>query len=104
MLAFVQGLELPESSKVIVIVGPEAPLEAGVVDALEAQKIDVVGPRQRLAMLETSKNFTRELMHKYMIPGRCKCAPTGSHFQLTNVCPQAQAFRLDGRCAGVHLE
>lgn len=57
---------------VIVIVGPEAPLEAGVVDALEAEKIGVVGPRQKLAMLETSKNYTRELMHKYMVAGGCK--------------------------------
>eukprot|EP00658_Telonema_sp_P-2_P076693 TRINITY_DN6762_c0_g1_i2.p1 TRINITY_DN6762_c0_g1~~TRINITY_DN6762_c0_g1_i2.p1 ORF type:complete len:584 (-),score=153.40 TRINITY_DN6762_c0_g1_i2:16-1767(-) len=56
----------------MVLVGPEAPLEAGVVDTLEEARFGVVGPKRRLAMLETSKHYTRELMHKHMIPGRCR--------------------------------
>ncbi|MFA5075859.1 MAG: phosphoribosylamine--glycine ligase [Patescibacteria group bacterium] len=51
------------------IMGPEAPLSTGVVDALEKAGIPSVGPYQELAQLETSKSFTRNLMKKYNIPG-----------------------------------
>ena len=54
------------------VVGPEAPLDAGVVDALEEVKISSFGPNQELAQLETSKSFTRLLMKKYNIPGNPK--------------------------------
>ncbi|MFH0973429.1 MAG: phosphoribosylamine--glycine ligase, partial [Candidatus Micrarchaeota archaeon] len=53
----------------IAIVGPEAPLAAGVADALELMKIPCFGPKQSLARLETSKAFTRDLLAKYGIPG-----------------------------------
>lgn len=53
----------------LAIVGPEAPLEAGVADKLWGLGIPVVGPRQSLAMLETSKQFTRNLMAEYNVPG-----------------------------------
>lgn len=45
----------------LVVVGPEAPLAAGITDALEREGIDVFGPRSSLARLESSKAFTREL-------------------------------------------
>ncbi|MCK9580446.1 MAG: phosphoribosylamine--glycine ligase [Methanoregula sp.] len=51
------------------VIGPEAPLEAGVVDALEAAGIPSVGPSRAAARLETDKAFCRELMHKNRIPG-----------------------------------
>lgn len=51
------------------IIGPEAPLEQGVADALWTHSIPVVGPKQKLAQLETSKAFTRDLLKKYHIPG-----------------------------------
>lgn len=50
-------------------IGPEAPLEAGVVDALEAAGIPSVGPSRAAARIETDKAFCRELMHKNRIPG-----------------------------------
>ncbi len=53
----------------LAIVGPEAPLEAGVADKLWEHGIPVVGPIRSLAMLETSKQFTRNLMADYNIPG-----------------------------------
>lgn len=49
-------------------IGPEAPLEAGVVDILEAVSIPSVGPTKKLAQLETSKSFTRDLLTEYNIP------------------------------------
>jgi len=51
------------------VVGPEAPLDYGVVDALAKSGIPSVGPTKELAKLETSKSFARLLMEKYKIPG-----------------------------------
>ncbi len=53
----------------LAILGPEAPLAAGVADALWAAKIPVVGPTQSLARVESSKAFTRQLLAKHAIPG-----------------------------------
>lgn len=50
-------------------IGPEDPLNYGVVDALEAISIPSVGPKKALARLETSKSWTRELLTKYRIGG-----------------------------------
>ncbi len=47
----------------LVIVGPEAPLAAGVADALRAEGVPVFGPSQAAAELEWSKSFAKELMH-----------------------------------------
>lgn len=51
------------------IIGPEAPLEAGVVDTLEAAGIPSVGPSRAAARLETDKGFCRDLMHRHHIAG-----------------------------------
>ncbi|WED42360.1 phosphoribosylamine--glycine ligase [Legionella cardiaca] len=53
----------------LVIIGPEAPLEQGLADALWQEKIPTIGPKKALAKIETSKIFARELMKKYHIPG-----------------------------------
>ena len=51
------------------IIGPENPLEVGVSDDLWQCGIKVVGPKKKLAQIETSKSFTRDLFKKYQIPG-----------------------------------
>ncbi len=51
----------------IAVIGPETPLEMGMVDALEKEGIRCVGPTKEQAQLETSKGFTRELLRKYEI-------------------------------------
>ncbi|MFH1134127.1 MAG: phosphoribosylamine--glycine ligase [Nanoarchaeota archaeon] len=51
------------------VIGPEAPLDAGVVDFLEEKGVPCVGPIAELARLETSKTFTRQLMEKHAVPG-----------------------------------
>jgi len=51
------------------VIGPEDPLNNGVVDALTTCGIPSVGPNKSLARLETSKSFTRNLVSKYNIPG-----------------------------------
>lgn len=51
-----------------VVVGPEAPLVAGLVDRLEAAGIKAFGPTGAAAMLEGSKGFLKDLCTKYDIP------------------------------------
>ncbi len=53
----------------LAVIGPEAPLSLGVVDALAQIGIPSFGPTKQLAQLETSKSFTRDLMKKYNIFG-----------------------------------
>ncbi len=60
----------------LAIIGPEAPLANGIVDALQRINIQCVGPTKNLAQIETSKSFARDLMKKYNVPG----------------CPQYQTF------------
>ena len=54
------------------VIGPEDPLNNGIVDALIQCGIPSVGPVKSLARLETSKSFTRNLVNKYHIPGNPK--------------------------------
>ena len=49
------------------VIGPEAPLVVGIVDALEKGGIPCVGPKIEAAQLEGSKIFTRNLLDKYKI-------------------------------------
>ncbi len=51
-----------------VVVGPEQPLVAGLVDRLEAAGIKAFGPKAEAAVLEGSKAFTKDLCAKYGIP------------------------------------
>lgn len=53
----------------LAIIGPEAPLEQGMADALWQAGIRTIGPKKELAQIETSKEFARDLMQKYKIAG-----------------------------------
>lgn len=53
----------------LAIIGPEAPLENGLADTLWEASVPVIGPKKKLAKIETSKSFARQLMQKYEIPG-----------------------------------
>jgi phosphoribosylamine--glycine ligase len=52
----------------LTVVGPEAPLVAGIVDDFAINGLRIFGPSQQAAMLEGSKAFAKELMWKYHIP------------------------------------
>src|SRR5439155_15493206 len=52
----------------LTVVGPEAPLVAGLVDALEAAGLRAFGPRADAARLEGSKAFAKEVMHAAGVP------------------------------------
>ncbi len=52
----------------LVVVGPDDPLAAGIVDEFEAAAIPVYGPRKNAAEIEGSKIFMKDLLRKYNIP------------------------------------
>lgn len=60
-MARVQGVDL-------VVVGPEAPLAAGVVDAVSRLGIPVFGPTRAAARLESSKAYAKEIMRRAGVP------------------------------------
>jgi phosphoribosylamine--glycine ligase len=50
------------------VVGPEAPLSAGVVDVFRSRGLRIFGPTQAAAQLESSKAFAKEFMQRHGIP------------------------------------
>jgi phosphoribosylamine--glycine ligase len=53
----------------LVVVGPEAPLCAGLVDRLEQADIKAFGPNQRAAEIEGDKSLARDICRRHRIPG-----------------------------------
>jgi phosphoribosylamine--glycine ligase len=53
---------------VLTVVGPEAPLAAGVVDLFRARGLRIFGPTQAAAQLESSKAFAKDFMQRHGIP------------------------------------
>ena len=62
----------------LTVVGPEAPLSEGVVDAFRAEKLRVFGPTRAAAQLESSKDFAKQFMIRHRIP-------TAEYRSFTNV-------------------
>src|SRR5690242_19980943 len=85
-----------------VVVGPEAPLVAGLVDRLEAAGIRAFGPTAAAAALEGSKGFTKDLCAKYGIPtaayGRFRDAAMAKDFVRRRGAPIV--VKADGLAAG----
>jgi len=85
-----------------VVVGPEAPLVAGLVDRLEADGIKAFGPSARASILEGSKGFTKDLCAKYGIPsagyGRFSESPPAHDFIRAHGTPIV--VKADGLAAG----
>jgi len=52
----------------LTVVGPEAPLSKGIVDAFEKEGLRIFGASRRAAEIEASKSFAKYLMNKYRIP------------------------------------
>ncbi len=57
-----------KESIALTVVGPEAPLAAGVVDAFRARGLAIFGPTQAAAQLEVSKDFAKRFMVRHSIP------------------------------------
>jgi phosphoribosylamine--glycine ligase len=85
-----------------VVVGPDAPIAAGIVDDLDAAGFKAFGPTKAAARLESSKNFTKALCHANNIP-------TAAHQHFTDA-DRAKAYiraqgvpivvKADGLAAG----
>jgi phosphoribosylamine--glycine ligase len=65
----------------IVLIGPEAPLEAGITDALINNDINVCAPMKNAARIETDKEWMRNLLTKYKIPGQLNHKSFTNHLQ-----------------------
>ncbi len=52
----------------LTVVGPEAPLAAGIVDLFQKRRLRVFGPTKAAAQIEASKVFSKNIMQKYGIP------------------------------------
>jgi phosphoribosylamine--glycine ligase len=52
----------------LTVVGPEAPLAAGIVDAFRSRGLRIFGPTQAAAQLESSKDFAKRFMQRHGIP------------------------------------
>ena len=52
----------------LVVIGPEAPLVAGVADAVRAEGIPVFGPSGKAAQMEGSKKFAKDVMERAGVP------------------------------------
>ena len=64
-----QLADFAEQEKVaLTVVGPEAPLAAGVVDQFRARGLRIFGPTQAAAQLESSKAFSKAFMQRHKIP------------------------------------
>ncbi|KKC98342.1 phosphoribosylamine--glycine ligase [Photobacterium halotolerans] len=63
LVAFAQAQQIG-----LTIVGPEAPLVIGVVDAFRAAGLPIFGPTQAAAQLEGSKAFTKDFLARHQIP------------------------------------
>jgi phosphoribosylamine--glycine ligase len=62
-------LEFASTSQIgLTIVGPEAPLVAGIVDRFEASGLTIFGPGANAAQLEGSKTFTKDFLARHAIP------------------------------------
>jgi phosphoribosylamine--glycine ligase len=86
----------------LVIVGPENPLAAGIVDVFEKKGIPIFGPNKQGAMIEASKIFAKELMEKYEIPTaafRIFDRYDDARIYLENLRPPF-VIKADGLCAG----
>jgi len=61
--------DFAEANKIVLtVVGPEAPLAAGVVDEFRARGLRIFGPTQKAAQLESSKAFAKDFMKRHSIP------------------------------------
>lgn len=86
----------------LTVIGPEAPLVAGVVDAFEAAGLACLGPSQYCAQLEGSKRFCKDFFARYKIP-------TAAYRTFTETAPAKQylqtrsypiVIKADGLAAG----
>jgi len=110
--AVVEGIEVTDVGAIaamarvhgvdLVVVGPEAPLAAGVSDAVSALGIPVFGPTRAAARLESSKTFAKEVMHRAGVSTAASWAFTAPGPAKMQIDQMAGPFvvKADGLAAG----
>ncbi len=83
----------------LTVVGPEAPLAAGLSDRFASEGLAVFGPSQRAAQLESSKVFAKDLMARHGIPTAAYCTFRGYEEALAHV--QAASYPLVVKASGL---
>src|SRR5690606_28440349 len=62
-------VDFAEREKIqLTVVGPEAPLAAGIVDLFRSRGLRIFGPTQKAAQLESSKDFAKQFLVRHNIP------------------------------------
>ncbi|MGB5329790.1 MAG: phosphoribosylamine--glycine ligase [Gammaproteobacteria bacterium] len=96
-------LEFASTNQIeLTIVGPEAPLVAGIVDRFEDSGLTIFGPRSNAAQLEGSKTFTKDFLARHEIPS----AGYQSFTDVTAACEYVEqqgtpiVIKADGLAAG----
>lgn len=86
----------------LTIVGPEAPLSQGVVDAFRAAGLKIFGPTQAAAQLESSKDFAKAFMLRHNIPTAAYATFTDAKLAHDYVTQQGApiVIKADGLAAG----
>jgi phosphoribosylamine--glycine ligase len=86
----------------LTVVGPEQPLERGVVDTLRADGHRVVGPTREAAQLETSKAFAKAFMARHGVPTAraCICDTPEDAYRAVDELGGRAVVKADGLAAG----
>ena len=108
-VATIEALVVAETPGLVVI-GPETPLAAGVVDALQARGVRVFGPTRAAAQLETSKAFAKSFMRRWHIPTAHYAVCEAAHHRWDELAdlvrgalekfPERVVVKADGLAAG----
>src|SRR5258708_4316632 len=86
-------ISLAEQTRIdLSIVGPEAPLAAGIVDEFEERGLRIVGPGSEAARLESSKAFAKDFMRRHAIPT--------AHYRIASSANEALAILQSGEFGG----
>ena len=96
----VPGLVAAASGCDLVVVGPEAPLVAGLVDELTARGIPAFGPSADAARLEGSKAFAKEVMEAAGVPTAAWSAVSGVDEGMAAISGYPVVLKFDGLAAG----
>lgn len=97
LLAFAKEKEID-----LTVVGPEAALAAGVVDAFRAEGLKIFGHSKAATRIESSKEFAKQIMEKYDVPTAAYKSFTSYEEALTYVSarPFPAVLKYDGLAAG----
>ncbi len=96
-------LEFAQENKIdLTVVGPEAPLVAGIVDRFSECQQNILGPRKFNAQLEGSKSFAKQFMQQFSIPTAAyeEFTETKPALEYLQQHPLPAVIKADGLAAG----